>query len=185
MAPAIQRLTRLFSRLFATGAGVSMLAIFLIVFVNSARRYSIGKSFEWGEELPVYLAVYGIMFGAAWAYIEDRHVRFTILLDFLPERHTRGLYMAVDAVMVVIGSLLAYSGYLFAARRGGVEASGLVSLARDLAASTGWEGFLILGQLFPYQLAMAVGGVCLVCAAAMKLLLRVGGERTVVHTEGS
>ena len=60
-----------------------------------------------------------------------------------------------------------------------------MSLARDLAAVTGWEGFLVLGQLFPYQLAMAVGGVCLVCAATMKLLLRFEGEKAVVHAEGA
>lgn len=185
MPPLIQRLARILSRLFATGAGLSMLSIFLIVFINSTRRYSLGKSLEWGEELPVYLAVYGVMFGAAWAYLEDRHVRFTILLDFLPEHLTRRLYMLVDVAVIVIGALLAYSGYLFAAKRGGIEASGLVNLARDLAAFTGWEGFVSLGTLYPYQFAMAIGGASLVCAATVKLLMRISGERVIVHTEGS
>ena len=172
MNRALQKITRFFSTVFASGAGLSMFAVFLIIFINSTRRYTIGKSVEWGEELPVYLAIYGIMFGIAWAYMQDRHVRFTILVDFIPASLTHKLYLLVDAAMVAIGGLLAYSGYLFAEKRGGVDASGLINSAKELKKMTGWDGLIVLGQMYPYQLAIAIGGVMLTIAALLRLLNR-------------
>ena len=40
MQRIIQRTTRLFSQFAATGASLSMAVLFLIVFINSVRRYS-------------------------------------------------------------------------------------------------------------------------------------------------
>jgi TRAP-type C4-dicarboxylate transport system permease small subunit len=74
MQRIIKQSTRLFSQFAAAGASLSMIVLFLIVFTNSVRRYTIGKSFEWGEELPIFIAIYGVMFGIAWAYIQDRHI---------------------------------------------------------------------------------------------------------------
>ncbi len=150
-----------------------MFGVFLIIFVNSTRRYTIGKSLEWGEELPVFLSIYGIMFGMAWAHMQDRHVRFRILVDFIPKAYTHKLYMLVDVVMIGTGGLLAYSGYLFAQKRGGVEASGLINSAKELNKMTGWDDLIVLGQMYPYQLAIAIGGVMLVIAALLRLLNRI------------
>lgn len=161
-----------FSRLFAGGAGLSMFVIFLIVFVNSVRRYSIGKSFEWGEELPVFIAIYGVMFGAAWAYLQDRHIRFTILVGFLPDWFTRKLFLVVDLVMIATGGLLTYSGYLFTVKRGGLESSGLINLAKQLRETTGVEQMIWLGHLYPYQAAMIAGGAMLTIAALLRFAMR-------------
>ena len=180
MSAALRKATRLFSNLCAGGAGLSMLGLFLVIFVNSARRYTLGKSLEWGEELPVFLSIYGVMFGMAWAYLQDRHVRFTILVAFIPRTGIERLYLLVDVVMVFLGGMLAWSGYLFAEKRGAVEASGLINGARALRDATGWDGFVVLGQMYPYQFAMAVGGVLLAIAATLRLLDRVAsaiGER--------
>lgn len=149
-----------------------MFTVFMIVFVNSVRRYAIGKSFEWGEELPVFIAIYGVMFGAAWAYMQDRHIRFTILVGFLPEWFTQKLYLIVDLIMAVTGGLLTYSGYLFVIKRGGIESSGLINLAKGLRDSTGWDAMIWLGHFYPYQTAMIVGGVCLTLAAIIRLFVR-------------
>lgn len=153
--------------------------LFLLVFFNSVRRYTIGKSFEWGEELPIFIAIYGVMFGIAWAYIQDRHIRFTMLVGFLSESLTRKLYIIVDLIMVVNGVLLTYSGWLFVIRRGRVEASGIINLAKDLKALTGWEGMIWIGYQYPYQAAMILGGVLLTVAALLKFLLRITENATV------
>ena len=162
-----------------------MFGVFLIIFVNSTRRYTLGKSLEWGEELPVFLAIYGIMFGMAWAYMQDRHVRFTILVDFIPKSYTHKLYMLVDVVMIGTGGLLAYSGYLFAQKRGGIDASGLISSAKELNKMTGWDDLIVLGKMYPYQLAIAIGGVMLAIAALLRLLNRITDsvEDRVVEVE--
>ena len=173
MQRIVQRTTRLFSKFAAAGASLSMIVLFLIVFTNSLRRYLIGKSFEWGEELPIFIAIYGVMFGVAWAYIQDRHIRFTMLVGFISESWSRKLYIIVDLIMVVNGFLLTYSGWMFVLKRGGVEASGIINLAKHLRDLTGWESLIWLGHQYPYQAAMALGGVMLAIAALLKLLHRV------------
>lgn len=172
MQRIIKQSTRLFSQFAAAGASLSMIVLFLIVFINSVRRYTIGKSFEWGEELPIFIAIYGVMFGIAWAYIQDRHICFTMLVRFLSESLTRKLYIIVDLIMVVNGVLLTYSGWMFAIKRGRVEASGIINLAKEVKALTGWDSMIWIGHQYPYQAAMVLGGVMLAIAALLKLLLR-------------
>ena len=179
----IQRTTRLFSKISSSGASLSMGVLFLLVFFNSVRRYAIGKSFEWGEELPIFIAIYGVMFGVAWAYIQDRHIRFTMLVGFLSESLTRKLYIIVDLIMVVNGVLLTYSGWLFVIRRGFVEASGIINLAKNIKALTGWESMIWIGHQYPYQAAMILGGVMLTIAALLKFLLRIT-ENAAVESVG-
>ena len=157
----IERTTHLFSKFAAGGASLSMGVLFVIVFFNSLRRYTIGKSFEWGEELPIFIAIYGVMFGIAWAYLLDRHIRFTLLVRFLPESFIRKLYIIVDLIMVVNGVLLTYSSWLFVIKRGGIEASGIINLAKSLRVMTGWDNLIWLGHQYPYQAAMILGGVIL------------------------
>lgn len=172
MHQTVKKISSIFSRVFAGGACMSMFIVFMIVFVNSVRRYTIGKSLEWGEELPVYIAIYGVMFGVAWAYMQDRHIRFTILVGFLPDWFTRKLYFLVDLIMIATGGLLTYSGYLFVIKRGGLEASGLINMAKKFQAVTGWKEIIWLGHLYPYQTAMILGGGALTIAALLRMLLR-------------
>jgi TRAP-type C4-dicarboxylate transport system permease small subunit len=173
MPRIFQRVSKVFSSFFAGGAALSMTAVFLIVFSNSLRRYSIGKSFEWGEELSVYIAIYGIMFGAAYAYMEDRHIKFTMLVGFLSEAYTRKLYMLVDLIIAASGVLLSYSGYLFVLQRGRVESSGMINLVKELKLLTGIDQILFFGLLYPYQAAMLIGGGLLTIAALLRLGQRI------------
>jgi TRAP-type C4-dicarboxylate transport system permease small subunit len=183
MERIVQTITRRFSQVTAAGASLSMALLFLIVFVNSVRRYTIGKSFEWGEELPVFIAIYGVMFGIAWAYVLDRHIRFTMLVGFVSKSLTRKLYILVDMIMVVNGVMLTYSGWLFMIKRGRLESSGIINLAKNLRALTGWDGMIWIGHLYPYQAAMVLGGVMLAIAALLKLILRCT-EPTAVEPVG-
>jgi TRAP-type C4-dicarboxylate transport system permease small subunit len=175
MQRIIQRTTKIFSQFAFAGASLSMAVLFLIVFINSVRRYAIGKSFESGEELPIFIAIYGVMFGMAWAYLQDRHIRFTMLIRFLSESLTRKLYILVDLIMVLNGVLLTYSGWMFVIKRGGVEASGIINLAKDLRTLTGWDSLIWLGHQYPYQAAMVLGGILLTIAALLKLFQRLTG----------
>lgn len=172
MHTTVDKISRIFTWLFAKGASISMFIVFIIVLVNSLRRYAIGKSLEWGEELPVFIAVYGIMFGMAYAYMQDRHIRFTILVGFLPERFTNKLYILVDLIMIATGALLTWSSWLFVIKRGGMESSGMINVAKYLKALTGWDQMIWIGHLYPYQAAMVLGGVMLTIAAIVKLLSR-------------
>lgn len=112
------------------------------------------------------------MFGIAWAYMNDQHVRFTILVDFIPEKFAKFLNILVDLSMVVTGILLSYSGYQFAMKRGNIESSGLINSAKDLVDLTGIDSLIILGQMFPYQFAICLGGVMICIASILRLLNR-------------
>lgn len=169
---SIQKLTNFFSKAFTFGAGLSMFTVFIIIFVNSIRRYTLGKSLEWGEQLPVFIAIYGVMFGIAWAYLNDQHIRFTILVDFISETFAKILNIVVDICMVATGIVMVYSGYLFATKRGNIEASGLINSAKQLKELTGFDGLIVFGQMYPYQLSIAIGGAMLSIAALLKLLNR-------------
>ena len=149
-----------------------MALVFLFIFINSVRRYTIGESIPWGEELPVYLAVYGIMFGMAWAYLLDRHVSFDLVAGLLPKAAHKPISFFVDLCMVVIGTLLSYSGYLFMMKRGKVDASSILSSARELRDLFDIEQLAVLGQMYPYYFAMVLGGAMLAVAALMRLLNR-------------
>ncbi|PLX38250.1 MAG: C4-dicarboxylate ABC transporter substrate-binding protein [Hyphomicrobiales bacterium] len=159
-------------RVFAFGAGLSMALVFAIIFVNSVRRYTVGQSVAWGEELPIYLTIYGVMFGVALAYLQDRHIRFTLFIDFLTPRTRNRLFALVDLVTLAAGVTLAYAGHAFAMRRGNLDASGLKSAASWLVDTTGIPMLSWIGKVGTWQYAVAIGGVMLAIAALLKLLER-------------
>lgn len=167
------RLSRLFERVFAFGAGLSMALVFAIIFVNALRRYTTGQSLAWGDELPVYLTIYGVMFGMALACLQDRHIRFTVLLDYLPQRILHRILAVMDLATVLAGAALAWSGWVFAGRRPQVEASGLIGTAKALAETTGIEGLVWLGRMGTWQSAIAFGGAALAVAAALRFATRI------------
>lgn len=168
----LSAIRRAMTRICAFGAGASLAAVFGIIFFNSLRRYTIGKSLEWGEEMPIYLTIYGVMFGSALAYLHGRHVRFTFLSDLLSPRLHERLLALVDLVMVVAGGLLAYSGWLFMLKRGDVEASGIIGPAKGLANATGLPWLEALGYMATWQFSMTLGGVILSLAAFLKFFER-------------
>lgn len=177
MNSIVQSMAKIFTKLTAVGASFCMMGLFTIIFFNSVRRYTIGKSLEFGEELPVFIAIFGVMFGIAWAYMLDKHIRFTMLVGFLNEKLTQRLYLLVDLIMIVNGALLTYSGWMFVKKRGGLEASGIINLARDLKKMTGWEEIIQVGHMSTYQSAMVMGGALLTIAALLKFLLRILEEK--------
>ena len=166
-------------RLFALGAGLSMALVFAIIFVNSLRRYTVGQSVSWGEELPIYLTIYGVMFGLALAYLQDRHIRFTVLTDFLSVSVREKLFAAVDLVSFATGVALAFSGHAFAVRRGNLDASGLKSAGNWLAETTGIESLVWVAKVGTWQYAIAIGGALLAVAAALKFFERISAIKAV------
>ena len=116
------------------------------------------------------------MFGAAWGYLKDKHVKFTMVISYLPKRILNQLNYLSDALVILIGVLLTYSGYQFAIKRGGIESPGLVNLSFDLSEKFGIEWLINFGQMFPYQLAISFGGSLILTAALLRLLNRLNGN---------
>lgn len=167
---AISRLTQ---RIWAFGAGLSIALVFAIIFVNSVRRYTTGHSLEWGEEMPIYLTIYGVMFGIGLAYLQDRHIRFTIITDVLSDQWRRWIFATMDLATLVTGIGLTLSGIAFASRRPQIEASGLIGTAKDLAQSLDMAWLEWLGRVGTWQTAIAFGGVILAVSAAIRFVERI------------
>lgn len=165
----IVRLQRAFQTFCAAGAGLAMGGVFVIIFVNSVRRYTTGKSFVWGEELPVYLAVYGVMFGLALAHLQIRHVSFKVIADLLPERARRWLAVLDQVCVTAIGLTLMYSGWLAMMKRGAVEASSLIQISRAAADMFGLSFLEAASQMYTWLFAMSFGGALLTIAALFRL----------------
>ncbi|WP_172332273.1 TRAP transporter small permease [Mangrovicoccus sp. HB161399] len=170
-------------RILAIGCGLIMAAVTGIILVNALRRYTLGLSLTWGEELPVYLSIYGVMFGVALSYMQDRHMRFTIVTDFLKPAVREVLFLAMDVVTIICGVLLSWSGYLFATRRGTIEASGLIASANDLVQTTGIDWLVWIGRMGTWQFAMCIGGGLLAIAASIRFLERLEDLRNPSHED--
>ena len=168
----MDKINRGVQRLFAFGAGLSMALVFAIIFVNALRRYTLGKSIAWGEELPIYLTIYGVMFGVAYAYMTDSHIRFSVISDLLSTKVRRALDVVSDLVVLASGVALAYAGHAFAMRRGHLDSSGLKSAGDWLAESTGIAVLEWVGKVGTWQYAIAIGGALFAVAAAVRLAAR-------------
>jgi len=57
-------------------------------------------------------------------------------------------------------------------KRGKVDASSILSSARELRDLFGIEQLAVLGQMYPYYFAMVLGGAMLAVAALLRLLNR-------------
>lgn len=168
----MEKVSRLARRFFAFGAGSSMALVFAVIFLNAVRRYTLGKSIAWGEELPIYLTIYGVMFGLAYAYMTDGHIRFTILIDTLAEKTRAYLFLFCDAVSILVGLVLIQAGHNFAVRRGHLDSSGLKSAGDWLADVTGLPFLEWIGKVGTWQYAIVLGGALLAVAASIRLIER-------------
>ena len=161
-----------------------MALVFGIIFINSLRRYTLGKSIAWGEELPIYLTIYGVMFGISYAYMSDSHIRFSVITDLLPEKLRNWLWVVNDVVTIFAGLALAVAGHAFALRRGNLDSSGLKGTGDWLAETTGLQFLEWIGKVGTWQYAIAIGGVILAIAAGLRLFERLGASGREMKGEG-
>ncbi|NLQ17776.1 TRAP transporter small permease [Marinomonas sp. M1K-6] len=142
---------RLYKNTLATLTGTSLFVIFGVVLVSSLSRYLFNSPIQWSEEVAKYAMIYGTMFGMALCYLEGIHIRFTFLEDMVSAKVRHILHIISDLIALISGAVFVYSGYLFMMKRGAIQAPG-----------TGI-------QMYYFQVAMVIGGVCLVIAALIRL----------------
>lgn len=135
----------------AWATGGSLFIIFAVVLVSSLTRYLFNHPIQWSEEVARYAMIYGAMFGTVLCYIDDIHIKFGFLEYGVPAAVKRVLDIIIDLIALGTGVVLAWSGYLFVLKRGGIDAPGT-----GLPMST-------------FQSAMVIGGACLTIAALIKL----------------
>ena len=142
---------RLYKQVLSILTGTSLFVIFGVILVSSMSRYLLNSPIQWSEEVAKYAMIYGTMFGMALCYLEGIHIRFTFLEDLVSDKIRHFLHFISDAIALISGGVIAYSGYLFMMKRGGIKAPG-----------TGIE-------MYYFQVAMVIGGLCLIIAALIRL----------------
>lgn len=142
---------RLLSATLRALTGLSLFVTFAVVLISSLSRYLLNAPFVWSEEMAKYAMIYGVMFGGALAFLDGTQIRLGLLADAAPARARPYLAAAMSVICLVFGAVLAWSGWLFADKRGGILSSGL-----DV-------------PMFYPQLAMAVGGIAFMAVGIVKL----------------
>lgn len=142
---------RLYKKTLSILTGTSLFVIFSVVLVSSLSRYLLNSPIQWSEEVAKYAMIYGTMFGMALCYLEGLHIRFTFLEDMVSKKVRHYLHFVSDVIALISGGVITYSGYLFMMKRGAIQAPG-----------TGI-------QMYYFQVAMVIGGICLTIAALIRL----------------
>ena len=151
MSTFIAKIRAFLSTILLTCAASMMALICVIVFINAFSRYVFNSGFAWGEEAAVFAMIFGVMFGSAAAFLNDNHVKFSVILDLFPDKVNFWLARLADLLMVIIGVALTYSGYLFTLRRGKIDSP---AIGLEMAY---------------FQSAIIVGGALLVIVGLFKL----------------
>lgn len=71
-------------KVFAAISGVSLLAMFLVLFVQVLLRYFFRIGIIWTDEFSRYLMLWIIMLGASVMTFDDSHIRISLLEDVAP-----------------------------------------------------------------------------------------------------
>jgi len=114
----MQRAENAFKRLLAGRSGLSILVVFGVVFAGSVSRYLFSSPLQWSEEVAKYAMIYGCMFGVAYAYLPGTQITFSIVIDTVLARLRRKLAVVVDAAPLILGGVLASTGWILAAKPG-------------------------------------------------------------------
>ncbi|MBG0776393.1 MAG: TRAP transporter small permease [Desulfovibrionaceae bacterium] len=87
---------------------VSVLTAFMTIalFLQILSRYVFNFSITWTEELSIFGLMWITYFGAAIAVVQRRHIRITILSDFLPDKVRKILDIACNIAFMIFISFV-------------------------------------------------------------------------------
>jgi len=125
---------------FGISAGV------LLAFINVIARFVFHKGIDWAFELTNYLFIWSALFGAAYCFRKECHIKVTLLIDLLPPSFSK--YITILAKLITLFYLLAvsYFGYLFIFDpEFGLKASGEISIDLNIPM---WIPYLALPLAF-------------------------------------
>jgi TRAP-type C4-dicarboxylate transport system permease small subunit len=94
-------------------AAVLLFFLTILLSIQVFARFATGSTVTWTEEISRYMFVWSIYFGCILAAKEDRHIRVTIQLTFLPERLRGWIITLSDIVWVIFNAAIAYFGITY------------------------------------------------------------------------
>ncbi len=138
----------------ATLAGLSLVAISLVVPWGVFTRYGLGQAASWPEPLAILLTVVMTFFGAAARYRAGLHMRVAYVRDRLPRSLQMVADVAAQLLVMLVGLFMAVWGWSLS------MTTWDQTLAEFRALSTGVT-----------YLPIPLGGVCLMLFVLKRLLI--------------
>jgi len=87
----------IFSRIPRVAAGVILIAVVILNFLNIVGRYVFGVSIFWADEAMIFLIIWAVLVGIIAVSYEGSHLSMDLLLEAMP-RPMRGVARAVIGV---------------------------------------------------------------------------------------
>jgi TRAP-type mannitol/chloroaromatic compound transport system permease small subunit len=152
----INRLTRFFGQI----AGWASFVVVLLICVDVLMRYALGFTLIWVLEVEIYLFSIIFLFGSAYAFQKEKHVRVDILYQKMSTRWQAAIdiigalffLLPWCAIIIWVSYNYAYMSWLIgekSAQPGGLPALYLLKFCLSL-------GFILLGLQGVSNLLLAV-----------------------------
>ncbi len=121
---------------FGIAAGV------LLAFFNVVARFVFNEGIDWAFELTNYLFIWSALFGAAYCFRLECHIKVTLLIDLLPSKLAKWVIVLAKFITFLYLLAVAYYGYLFIFDPDfGLKASGEISVDLNIPM---WIPYLAL-----------------------------------------
>lgn len=120
----LARLNRRLAALIKLAVAVAVTGMLVALALQVFMRYVLGKALAWSEELSLLLFSWSMLLMIALGVREGFHVRITGLVERLGPAPSLLAFRAVDAIVVLAGGYLAWSGLQYV-----IETSGSTSAA--------------------------------------------------------
>ncbi|WP_457564558.1 TRAP transporter small permease [Caminibacter sp.] len=129
---------------FIAAAGIA--AGVLLAFLNVVARFVFHEGIDWAFELTNYLFIWSALFGAAYCFRLECHIKVTLLIDLLPPFLSKWIIVLAKFVTFLYLLAVAYYGYLFIFDPDfGLKASGEISVDLNIPM---WIPYLALPIAF-------------------------------------
>jgi C4-dicarboxylate transporter DctQ subunit len=133
-------LTNEFIASFGISAGV------FLAFINVIARFMFHQGIDWAFELTNYLFIWSALFGAAYGFRKEIHIKVTLLVDVLPSILAKYTIILAKLITLIYLLAVAYFGYLFIFDPDfGLKASGEISIDLNIPM---WIPYLALPLAF-------------------------------------
>lgn len=129
-------------KFFNTVIGLMLVAIMIIIFVQTFTRYVIFYSIPWSEEASRYLFVGMILLGINLGVSQDLMVRIDLIDNFLSEKTKKILEVGRQIIALIISMVFFYSTFGMI-RIGGYQMSPALRLPMNVMYGTLCVGFLL------------------------------------------
>lgn len=158
----------LFSAAMALSASCVLVALVLIGY-SVVVRYIMGQPSLWIDEVVGFLVVGVVMFGAASALREGRHIGVDLITEMMSPRLQRWAQLWSMSLILLLSIFLIFNGWQ------------TVMFSKDMGMVT--QGYLEL-PVYQLQLMIPIGGFLLSLAALDSLLRLAFGAPAFVACEG-